>query len=147
MSVNAAKCRQSLQQLFNDQMGLLRILLKTKLILKGVVYKSAVKCGRPGCKCAKHNQLHTVWKFTRSVHGTIENRSISFGDFIRYEPYLKNYHKFRQARAKLVKLHKHQLIILNKLEKSISSDAFEKDMKNRDAQMHRLTYWRERGKK
>ncbi|MGA2091458.1 MAG: DUF6788 family protein [Endomicrobiales bacterium] len=146
MKKTSALYRQKLKKLFKDGEGLLRVFMLDKPLLKGMIYKQRIKCGNAGCKCNKLGELHEVYRFTRSFNGVTQNRSINFAEVLKYEPGTKSYLKYRTARADLAKLHKEQIKVIDLLEKSMTSDEFDKDIQKRDREAGRRTYWKPRTK-
>ena len=87
------------------------------------------KCGKEGCKCEKEGKLHEVWKFYWSEGGRTWIRSISEADIMSYGKYVKEYQKYRQARAELVKLQREQIKIVYMIENGLRIPLTEKRLK------------------
>jgi len=120
--MDISKCRQELKGLLTQEGKVVDVILGTKWIIKGGIYKTKTKCGKKGCKCAGGKELHDVWKLYRSKGGKTETRSIKEEDVHKYGQYTEDYQKYRQARAELVKLHWEQLMLVNLIEEGLRKE-------------------------
>jgi len=127
--MNISKCRQELSQMFKEQRGLLKVFLSRMPLVKGGIYKTKLKCGKDGCRCIREGELHTVWMFYRSERGKTVIRTIRENDVFRYEKFTLEYRRFRQARARLVKIHKEELKLIDILEKGLRKKKIEDKIK------------------
>ena len=120
--MDISKYRLRLRNLFEEQMKLLNIFLGIRELIKGGIYMTRTKCGKKGCKCESGKELHSVWRFYRSKEGKTEIKTIDEEKMFKYENYTKNYQRYRQARAQLVKLQRQQIKIIDLIEKGIRKE-------------------------
>ena len=120
--MDISRYRLRLRELIEEERALVWILIGTKVIVKGYVYKMMVKCGKKGCKCEREGKLHSAWRISRSHKGKPQSRCISKREVIEYRKLTNNYRRFRQARAGLAKIHTEQIILINKLEQAMTKD-------------------------
>ena len=119
--MDISRGRQRLRGLFYSQMRLLQTFLGTRVLVKGGIYKTKLKCGKKGCKCER-GELHEVWMFYRSEEGKTKIRTLSKEDVTEYGKYTRSYQKYRQARAGLVRLQKEQLRIIDLIEEGLRKE-------------------------
>ncbi len=117
--MNLSQFRLKLRQLITEEIGLMKIFMERRPLLKGTVYLMETKCGRKGCKCEREGQLHTAWRFTRSHEGKPKAQYLTKEEVAKYKRLTQNYQRFRRARARLVKIHVEQMKIINLLEKGL----------------------------
>lgn len=119
--MDISKYRQELRNLFIRQMKMLWIFLETRAIIKGGIYKTRLKCGKKGCRCEK-GKLHEVWMFYRSEEGKTKIRTMNEEYVSVYGQYIRNYQRYRQTRAELVKIHKEQIRLINLIEDGLNEE-------------------------
>ncbi len=116
----ASRQRVLLAKLGEQYGGLLRELLSLRPLLKGSVYELKTRCGKPSCHCAApQGPLHSTPVLSWSHAGKTRLRSLSASDLARWRRLTEAYRRFRQARARLVKLHQQILRALNRLEQAL----------------------------
>jgi hypothetical protein len=116
----ASRQRALLAQLGEQYRRLLRDLLSPRHLLKGSVYELKTRCGKPSCHCAApQGPLHSTPALSWSHAGKTRLRSLSSSDLARCRRLTEAYRRFRQARARLVKLHQQILRALNRLEQAL----------------------------
>lgn len=116
----ASRQRALLAQLGEQYRRLLRDLLSPRHLLKGSVYELKTRCGKPSCHCAAPpGPLHSTPVLSWSHAGKTRLRSLSASDLARWRRLTEAYRRFRQARARLVKLHLQILQALNRLEQAL----------------------------
>ncbi len=116
----ASRQRALLAKLGVQYGGLLRELLSLRDLLKGSVYELKTRCGKPSCHCAApQGPLHSTPVLSWSQAGQTRLRSLSASDLARWRRLTEAYRHFRQARARLVKLHQQILRALNRLEQAL----------------------------
>jgi hypothetical protein len=118
MTLSQARLR--LKQLTGELMKLLAIFLARKLLIKGGVYQTKSRCGKPNCKCVKEGALHTIWRLYWTENGKTKLRAIKKGTVYDYQQLTANYQRFREARARLVKIHQEMIQLINLLEKGLT---------------------------
>jgi hypothetical protein len=96
--------RQAAEPFFSD-----------KPVVKGSAYELKTKCGKPGCKCAK-GQLHSRMVLSSSEKGKTKLRAISHGFLVEVQTKVRRYQELRRARARLVKVHKEMLKVMDQIE-------------------------------
>lgn len=110
-----SRLRQSLVQLSNEIKKLTNPFLSDKPVIKGTVYEIKRKCGKPGCKCA-HGELHCRMVVSASEKGKTRLRVIPSGFLIEVRGKVRRYQDLRQARARLVEVHKRILQTMDEME-------------------------------
>jgi len=96
--------RQTAEPFFSD-----------KPVVKGSAYELKTKCGKPGCKCAK-GQLHSCMVLSSSERGKTKLRAIPHGFLVEVQTKVRRYQELRRARARLVKVHKEMLKVMDQIE-------------------------------
>jgi hypothetical protein len=84
-------------------------------VLKGSVYELKRKCGKPGCKCAQ-GQLHTRMVVSASEKGKTQLRAIPSGFLVETQQKVRRYQQLRQARARMVEIHRQMLKVMDEME-------------------------------
>ncbi len=93
-----------------------KILVKNKMI-KGSVYTLKRKCGNPNCKC-HHGELHSSICLSYSETGKTKLKMLKDKKEIsNYQKKTGMYREFRQCRAKIVRLTKEIMELINQYEK------------------------------
>jgi Family of unknown function (DUF6788) len=116
----ASRLRLALKALLEDHRLCLEDLLPFRELLKGSVYELKTRCGKPSCHCASpEGPLHATTVLSWSQSGKTRLLSIPEGDRARLQRLTENYRRFRQHRAKLVKLHRRVLLTIDRLEKAL----------------------------
>jgi hypothetical protein len=116
----ASRQRSLLGKLGVQYGRLLRGVLSLRELLKGSVYELRTRCGKPSCHCAApEGPLHATRVLSWSHAGKTRLRSLSASDFVRLRRLTENYRRFRQVRARLVKLHRQILLTLDRLEQAL----------------------------
>jgi hypothetical protein len=110
-----SRLRQSLVQLSNEIKTLTNPFLSDKVVIKGSVYELKRKCGKPGCKCAQ-GELHSRMVVSASEKGKTILRVIPRGFLIEVQVKVRRYQQLRQARARLVEVHKKMLQVMDEME-------------------------------
>lgn len=113
-----SRYRLKMRRLLDEEEKLASVLMARQPLLKGTVYQMKTKCGKENCKCQKEGKLHTAWRITRSHKGSVYARYLKKeDDILKGRQLTENYRRFRQARAKLIKIHREQIKLVNLLEK------------------------------
>ena len=110
-----SRLRQSLVQLSYEIKKLTNPFLSDKPVIKGSVYEIRRKCGKPGCRCA-HGELHCRMVVSASEKGKTRLRVIPSGFLIEVQGKVRRYQDLRQARARLVEVHKRILQTMDEME-------------------------------
>lgn len=118
-----SKARLKLRKLIDEQVKLLVTLLARKHLVEGGVYLSKSRCGKPNCKCIREGILHTIWKLYWTEDGKTKQRALRKSEVVYYQKLTGNYMRFRKARARLVKIHKEMIELINVLEKGLTKES------------------------
>jgi len=110
-----SRLRQSLVQLSNEIKKLSNPFFSDKPVIKGSVYELKRKCGKSGCKCVQ-GELHRRMVVSASEKGKTRLRVIPSGFLIEVQGKVRRYQGLRQARARLVEVHKKMLQIMDEME-------------------------------
>ena len=116
----ASRQRALLAKLGEQHHRLLQSLLAPRELLKGSVYELKTRCGKPSCHCAApQGPLHSTHVLSWSDAGKTRLRSLSASELTRWRQLTETYRRFRQARARLVKLQQQVLLVLDRLEQAL----------------------------
>lgn len=116
----ASRQRALLAKLGQQYRRVLRSLLSPRRLLKGSVYELKTRCGKPSCHCASpQGPLHSTHALSWSDAGKTRLRSLSASDLARCRQLTETYRRFRQARARLVRLQQQILRVLDRLEQAL----------------------------
>jgi hypothetical protein len=110
-----SRLRQSLSQLCDEIKKLTKPFLSDLPVIKGSVYELKRKCGKPGCKCAQ-GELHGRMVVSASEKGKTSLRVIPSGFLVEVQAKVRRYQELRQARARLVEVHKKMLRVMDEME-------------------------------
>ena len=101
----------------HEEMGrLLEGVLARGALLKGCVYESRHRCGKPRCKCAR-GDLHVATALAYRGRGKQQNRHPPSGELPLLRRMTAEYQRFRRSRARLVKAFRELLNAVGALEK------------------------------
>jgi hypothetical protein len=116
----ASRQRRVLLGLLEDYGRLIRQVLALRDLLKGSVYELKTRCGKPSCHCAsRQGPLHSTTVLSWSESGRTRLRSVGPQDRARWRRLAEDYRRFRQCRARLVKIHRQVLLAVDRLEKAL----------------------------
>lgn len=115
-----SQCRLRLRQLIGEQVKLLAVLLGRKRLIKGGVYQSKSRCGKPNCRCVREGVLHLVWRLYWTEGGKTRVKALRQSVVYDYQRLTANYQRFRKARARLVKIHREMIGLINLLEQGMT---------------------------
>lgn len=118
-----SQCRVRLRQLIQEQTRLLAVFLARKTLVKGGIYESKSRCGKPNCRCAREGIMHVIWKLYWTEGGKTRQQAIKKGMVYDYRRLTANYQRFRHARAQLVKIHRAMMVLVNQLEKGMTKSS------------------------
>lgn len=110
-----SRIRQRIGQLTRQRREVERVLLGRSVLVKGVLVKVQRTCGKAGCKCAR-GQKHTCWQLSASVEGKVRTQNVPRRYVGKVAELTKNYRRFRQARAKWVRLNREVMKWINEME-------------------------------
>lgn len=115
-----SQMRVKLRLLVNEQAKLLDILLARRPLIKGGVYQTKSRCGKPNCRCVKEGSLHLMWRLYWTEDGSARLKALKKHEVYDYQRLTANYQRFRKARAQLVKIHQEMIQLVNLLEKGMT---------------------------
>ncbi len=118
--MDLSRCRQKLKEVTVAGTRLLPAFMSRRPLVKGGVYQAKTKCGKKGCKCEREGQLHLVWRFYSTARGRPTIRTLKKKDVLKYKSFTESYQRFRRARARLVKIHREQMELVNRLEEGMT---------------------------
>lgn len=93
----------------------LKCLKEHRPFIRGIVYKLRRKCGKAGCRCVQ-GELHESWVLAVSEKGCKRMRMVPKGKRVQWARLAARYHRFRRARAQLVKLFAEIIKLVDELE-------------------------------
>lgn len=95
-------------------------------MLRGYVYHSLRRCGKPSCRCAR-GELHEAWVVATEVGGKKTTRSLNSGRRQRVQRLAEDYRRFRQAQGSVRKLCREVTELSRELERLICEDPFKEE--------------------
>ena len=113
-TADLSRLRQKLVALREELGRLLEVFLARDSLVKGSVYTLQRKCGKPSCACARgafHGTLVVSW----SEAGRTRLQPLPPGRRGDLRASVRQYQRFRRARARLVKLHGEMLVLIDAL--------------------------------
>jgi hypothetical protein len=99
----ASRVRQRLSQIPADIGAEVGRMVRVREMIRGYVYQSRRRCGKPSCRCAR-GELHEAWVLATKVDGKPTTRSLGGGRRGRVQRLTDNYRRFRQAQRAIRKL-------------------------------------------
>ena len=116
----ASRQRRVLLGLLQEYGRLLRQVLALRELLKGSLYELKTRCGKPSCHCASgQGPPHSTTVLSWSEAGRTRLRAVGPQDRARWRRLTEDYRRFRQGRARLVKIHRQVLLAVDRLEKAL----------------------------
>jgi len=116
----ASRQRRLLLRLLGDYRRLIQQILALRRLLKGSIYQLKSRCGKPSCHCASpQGLLHSTLVLSWSESGRTRLRTLRPQDRPGLRRAAEDYRRFRQARARLVKLQAQVLRAVDRLEKAL----------------------------
>lgn len=98
------------------------------MLVKGIVLEVQRTCGKAGCKCAR-GQKHTCWQLSASVEGKVRTWNVPRRYVGKVKELAKNYRRFRQARARWVRLNREMVEWINEMEAARTIPDFREEAK------------------
>lgn len=112
-----SRIRQSLAQLAEEIHGLLPAFTDRRPMIKGTVYEQRRKCGKPTC-CCTTGKPHASMMLSRSEQGRTKLMTIPSGELKDLQVLTERYQKFRRARARLGRIYKTMVKLIDQLEEA-----------------------------
>ncbi len=110
-----SRLRLNLRSLLDQIAQLVEPFFSDKPVIKGSVYELKRKCGKPACRCAQ-GELHSRMVVSASEKGKTMLRVIPRGALVEVQVKVRRYQELRQARARLVEIHKKMLQVMDEME-------------------------------
>jgi len=114
-TADLSRLRQKLVALREELGRLLEVFLARDSLVKGSVYTLQRKCGKPSCACAR-GALHGTLVVSWSEAGRTRLQPLPPGRRGDLRASVRQYQRFRRARARLVKLHGEMLVRIDALD-------------------------------
>lgn len=117
----ASRLRRELRGILDEQAQLEAVFFERGELVRGLVYESQRRCGKPSCRCATGEPHRQVVFAARTNEGQ-KHRSLSAESRKRIAPLAASYRRFREARAALVRVHKRILACIDAIEEALTMD-------------------------
>ena len=101
-------------------------MVRVREMVRGYVYHSRRRCGKPSCRCAR-GEAHEAWVLATKVHGKQTTRSLSGGRRKRVQRLAEDYRRYRQAQSAVRKLCGELTQLGRELQKLICEDPFKEE--------------------
>ncbi len=115
MVKSLSSLRAQLLQLTEDIQQLQEIFLEREPLLPGSVYTLKRRCGKPNCRCAE-GHLHQTEVLSYRGGSRPRNITPQAAQLDRFKQGAQAYRRFRQARARLVKLQRQMVKLVDLIE-------------------------------
>ena len=112
-----SKLQQQLGVLIKAKSQYVKTIFSNVPMIKGGVYINSRKCGKSSCKCATTDYRHTSHYLYKTEEGKNKIVYLKQDEIEKVKKLTKNYIKYRQARAELIKNENLIMEIINKIEK------------------------------
>ncbi len=110
-----SRLRQSLARLRDEANQLLEVFLERTPLVRGTVYELRRTCGKPSCCCTREGQRHAVTVLSVSEEGRTRLRAIPHDQLAALRTLTARYQRVRRARARLVKVHRTMVAVIDQL--------------------------------
>lgn len=115
MAKSLSSLRTQLLQLTQDIQQLQEIFLQREPLLPGSVYTLKRRCGKPNCRCVE-GHLHQTEVLSYRGGSRPRNITPQPAQLKRFKQGAEAYRRFRQARARLVKLQRQMVKLIDLIE-------------------------------
>jgi hypothetical protein len=122
----ASRIRQRLSQIPTELSAEVRRMVRVREMVRGYVYHSQRRCGKPSCRCAR-GQQHEAWVIATKVDGKQTTRSLSSERRKRVQRLAEDYRRYRQAQGAVRKLCRELTQLGRELEGLICEDPFKEE--------------------
>jgi hypothetical protein len=119
----ASRIRQRLTQIPVEMAVEVRRMVRVRTMVRGYLYHSRRRCGKPSCRCAR-GELHEAWILATKVDGKPTTRSVAGGLRKKIEKLADNYRQFREAQSTMRRLCKEAARLGRELEGLLCEDLF-----------------------
>lgn len=117
----ASQIRRRLQQIPPELSEVLEPVLKQRALLRGYVYRSQRRCGKPSCHCVEGG-LHEALVLATSVGGRRTTRSLSGPGARKVARLAKNYRQFRDGQRRFRRGVEEALWLMAELEELLAEE-------------------------
>lgn len=111
----ASQIRKRLLQIPSELREDLEVLLRRRELLRGSVYHSKRRCGKPSCQCTR-GKLHEATVVATTVDGKRTTRSLSGESGTKTASLAANYGEFREKRKSFRSRCKEAIALIRELE-------------------------------
>lgn len=101
-------------------------MVRVREMVRGYVYHSQRRCGKPSCRCAR-GEPHEAWVIATKVNGKQTTRSLSSDRRKRVQRLAEDYRRFRQVQGAVRKLCRELTQLGRELEGMICEDPFKEE--------------------
>lgn len=122
----ASRIRQRLSQIPAELAAEVRRMVRVREMVRGYVYHSRRRCGKPSCRCAR-GEVHEAWVIATKVDGKQTTRSLSPERRKRVQQLAEDYRRFRQAQGAVRSLGRELTELGRDLEGLICEDPFQEE--------------------
>jgi hypothetical protein len=116
-----SQIRRRLQQIPTELGEALDGVIKQRALLRGYVYRSRRRCGKPSCHCAE-GELHEALVLATSVDGRRTTRSLSGPGARKVTRLAKNYRRFRDGQRRFRRGVGEALRLIGELEELLAEE-------------------------
>lgn len=120
-SQRVSQIRRRLQQIPTELGEALDGVVKQRALLRGYVYRSRRRCGKPSCHCAR-GELHEALVLATSVDGRRTTRSLSGPGARKVARLAGNYRRFRDGQRRFRRGVSEVLGLIGELEELLAED-------------------------
>ena len=110
-----SSCRAQLRTTQQQIQDLLEVFLGREPLLPASLYTLRRRCGKPNCHCA-HGQLHATTVLSLRGHHRPQTITPPAEHLEEVRQLTLAYRRFRQARTHLLRLQRHMLTLIDRLE-------------------------------
>ena len=122
----ASRIRQRLSQIPAEVAEEVRRMVGVREMVRGYVYHSRRRCGKPSCRCVR-GEPHEAWVLATKVDGKQTTRSLSGGRRKKVQRLAEDYRRYRQAQSTVRKLCAELTQLGRELEGLICEDPFKEE--------------------
>ena len=116
--MDLSRKRKIIRRLYQELEIPLEKLLTRKPFIKGTFYELKTKCGKTNCHCYK-GEPHRVMVLSWSEGGKKHLRVVRKEEIERVKRFTRNYHRFRNGRAKAGMIMKEIIGLADEIEKEL----------------------------
>lgn len=126
----ASKMRKRLKEIPGELSKDIETLILHREVLRGYVYHSKRRCGKPSCQCAR-GKLHDARVVATDIDGKRTTRSLSGKSGDRVASLAADYRRFRKAQRSFRRRCNEAADLIRKLEEIMSVEVFKPEKKRK----------------